>query len=354
MAQGLPMLLPPFHLTNLFEVLCAKPISIRSGRLSISSNTPSSDSPDGLSHFSQSQQDTAQSQVAGGKDAADVSCCQNGENSDLSVVDAQKGVSIEKVSATVATQKQKNGKDSDSDKKKKTAKKKHNLWWIKATIISLVLSAFFSYISNLVENANQLIIVIVLLAFLIISGIVFDAIGVAVTSCDVTPIISMASRKVYGAKTALNLVKNSDTVSSVCNDIIGDIFSIISGACSAALVVKITATLKEPWQIALSIAVSAIVSALTIGGKAFMKRIAINNSKDFVMFVARIIAIFSKEERKIRQKNKAAKQEQKECKDCAPAKDDSSKADKSKDDKAQTAAKPSKTEKKQNTKGEKR
>ena len=32
MAQGLPMLLPPFHLTNLFEVLCAKPISIRSGR----------------------------------------------------------------------------------------------------------------------------------------------------------------------------------------------------------------------------------------------------------------------------------------------------------------------------------
>lgn len=204
------------------------------------------------------------------------------------------------------------------------------------------------------ENANQLIIVIVLLAFLIISGIVFDAIGVAVTSCDVTPIISMASRKVYGAKTALNLVKNSDTVSSVCNDIIGDIFSIISGACSAALVVKITATLKEPGQIALSIAVSAIVSALTIGGKAFMKRIAINNSKEFVMFVARIIAIFSKEERKIRQKNKAAKQEQKECKDCTSNKDDSSKADKSKDDKAQTAAKPSKTEKKQNTKGEKR
>ena len=86
---------------------------------SISSNTPSSDSPDGLSHFSQSQQDTAQSQVAGGKDAADVCCCQNGENSDLSAADAQKGVSIEKVSATVATQKQKNGKDSDSDKKRR-------------------------------------------------------------------------------------------------------------------------------------------------------------------------------------------------------------------------------------------
>lgn len=193
--------------------------------------------------------------------------------------------------------------DKNSDKKKKP-KKKHNIWWIKATIISLVLSAFFSYLSEIVSNAEQIVVVIILLAFLILSGILFDAIGVAVTSCDTTPIISMASRKVYGAKTALWLTKNSDTVSSVCNDIIGDIFSIISGACSAALVVKITMSLSETWQIVLSIAVSAIVSALMIGGKAFMKKIAIDNSKDFVMFVARLLALFSKDERKIRKKNK--------------------------------------------------
>lgn len=229
-------------------------------------------------------------------------------------------LTIDKANCCNSTQKPqkptKDSKDGDQDKKKKQSKKKRNIWWIKATVISLVLSAFFSYISNLVENANQLVIVVVLLAFLIVSGIVSDAIGVAVTSCDVTPIISMASRKVYGAKTALMLVKNSDTVSSVCNDIIGDIFSIISGACSAALVVRITVSLEETWQIVLSIAVSAIVSALTIGGKAFMKKIAISNSKDFVMFVARIIAVFSKDERKIRKKDKASKQSQKEVK-CA-------------------------------------
>ena len=189
-----------------------------------------------------------------------------------------------------------------------------------------------------------------LLAFLIISGIVFDAIGVAVTSCDVTPIISMASRKVYGAKTALNLVKNSDTVSSVCNDIIGDIFSIISGACSAALVVKITTQLTETWQIMLSIAVSAIVSALTIGGKAFMKRIAISNSKDFVMFVARVIAIFSKDERKIRQKEKAAKQELKAHEQSA----ENNKSDKHQDCKVESvSSKQQKTDKKQKSQGDK-
>ncbi len=198
-------------------------------------------------------------------------------------------------------------KSQKDDKKKKSSKKKRNVWWIKATVISLVLSAFFSYLSEIVSNAEQIVVVIVLLAFLILSGILFDAIGVAVTSCDTTPIISMASRKVYGAKTALWLTKNSDTVSSVCNDIVGDIFSIISGACSAALVVKITMSLQQTWQIVLSIAVSAIVSAMTIGGKAFMKKIAISNSKDFVMFVARVLAIFNKEERKIRKKQKEAK-----------------------------------------------
>lgn len=314
----------------------------------ISSQKPSPDSPDGLSNFKENQ---TQSEKSNDTRCNGVSSfAQNGENNDLSAIDAQKNVSIEKVSASVATQKQKSVKDQDADKKKKPVKKKRNLWWIKATIISLVLSAFFSYISNLVENADQLIIVIVLLAFLIISGIVFDAIGVAVTSCDVTPIISMASRKVYGAKTALNLVKNSDTVSSVCNDIIGDIFSIISGACSAALVVKITMQLTETWQIVLSIAVSAIVSALTIGGKAFMKRIAISNSKDFVMFVARVIAIFSKDERKIRQKEKAAKQELKAHEQSA----ENNKSDKHQDCKVESeSSKQQKTDKKQKSQGDK-
>lgn len=88
---------------------------------------------------------------------------------------------------------------------------------------------------------------------------------------------------------------------------------------------KITMSLEETWQIVVSIAVSALVSAMTIGGKAFMKKIAIDNSKDFVMFVARILAVFSKEERKIRKKNNAAKAEQKSSAQSANAKDKKSK-----------------------------
>lgn len=247
---------------------------------------------------------------------------QSVDNNGNAFSDSDSSKNIDKIVATSASQKHDSASNKHSDKsdkkdaikdekKKKSTKKKRNLWWIKATVISLVLSAFFSYLSEIVSNSEQLVVVVILLAFLVLAGILFDAIGVAVTSCDTTPIISMASRKVYGAKTALWLTKNSDTVSSVCNDIVGDIFSIISGACSAALVVKITVSLNEPWKIVLSIVVSAVVSAMTIGGKAFMKKIAIDNSRDFVMFVARVLAVFDKDERKIRKKAKIAKQQEK-------------------------------------------
>lgn len=179
----------------------------------------------------------------------------------------------------------------------KKKKKKHNIWWIKVSVISLFLAAFFSFLSEMTASADHIVVIIILLLFLIFTSILFDAIGVAVTSCDVAPIASMASRKVRGAKTALWLVKNNSTVSSICNDVIGDIFGIISGACSAAIVIKIAMSLDDPWEKVLSIVISAVVSAVTIGGKAFMKNVAINNSKEFVMFVGRLLAPFNKDEK---------------------------------------------------------
>lgn len=204
----------------------------------------------------------------------------------------------------VKVQAKKTSDDGDNKiKKSAKPKKKHNIWWLKAAVISLVLAAFVSFLSELTASSEQIVVTVLLLAFLILASILFDAIGVAVTSCDITPIISMSSRKIYGAKTALWLVKNSNVVSSICNDIIGDIFGIISGTCSAVIVLKIAMSLGEGWQRWLTIIMSAVVSSLTIGGKAFMKNIAIHNSKEFVMFVARILALFVPEERKRRKKD---------------------------------------------------
>lgn len=194
------------------------------------------------------------------------------------------------------------------EKKKKSQnkdKKKKNIWWIKCTIIALVLAALISLISEVTITGGALWAVIIVLVLLIIISIIFDCIGVAVTSCDITPIISMSSRKIYGAKTAMWLLKHSSSVASVCNDIIGDICGIISGACAAAIVLKIAFTYDvSSWEMWLSILISSLVSAFTIGGKAFMKSVAINNSKAIVIGVAKFLALFSKEERKRRKKEK--------------------------------------------------
>ena len=192
----------------------------------------------------------------------------------------------------------------DEKKQKKQPKKKRNLWSVKITVVSLFISAFISFLSELTASSEHIIVTIMLLFFLILCSILFDGIGVASTSCDITPFVSMASRKVYGAKTALWLVKNNEKVSNVCNDVIGDIFGIISGACSAAIVVKLVVGMDQKWQQWVTIGISALVSALTIGGKAFLKNIAISNSKEFIMFVARILAIFNPEERRRRKHQK--------------------------------------------------
>ncbi len=221
-------------------------------------------------------------------------------------------------------------KEQRDEKKKKQLKKKRNTWWIKATVISLVTAAFFSFLSELTAESN-IVVTVLVLALLIFASILFDAIGTAVTSCDTTPFIAMASRKIYGAKTAISLSKHSDIVSSICNDIIGDIFGIISGSCSAAVVIKIVATMDNgDWQKWIAIIISAVVSAIMIGGKAFMKNIAISNSKEFVMFIARILAIFSKEERANRKRAlKKKKQDKEQAKlKCNSSNDDNKKSSK--------------------------
>lgn len=188
---------------------------------------------------------------------------------------------------------------------------KRNYWALKITVVSFCLGAFFSFLSNLASTAH-LVVILLLLIFLILGNIVSDAIGIAVTSCDLAPLSAMAARRVPGARTAIKLVKNAEKVNNICSDVIGDIFGIISGTCTIVVVLKLvilTPDFAEQWW---TILISSFVGALTIGGKAYMKNIAIHNAKNFVMFVARIIAVFDKDERKLRESAKRDKERNKE------------------------------------------
>ena len=101
----------------------------------------------------------------------------------------------------------------------------------------------------------------------------------------------MAAHKEKGAKEALMLLRNADRVSSVCNDVVGDICGIVSGATSAVIVTQLQKGLNLQ-SVLVSVGVTAVVSGMTIGGKAMGKPFAMNRSKRVVYLVGRFLHLF--------------------------------------------------------------
>lgn len=178
---------------------------------------------------------------------------------------------------------------------KKKIKQKANIkWCISLMICAAIISVVLSFVSEIaMKNVNIVIGIIVILIFIGI-GILFDTIGVSVTSADEAPFHAMASKKVKGAKMAVRLKKNSDRVSSFCCDVIGDICGIISGAASVVVAGSLHTLFSMPLIVS-SLIVTGVVAAITIGGKAFEKTFAINKGNEILYQFAKILSIFSKE-----------------------------------------------------------
>ena len=121
-------------------------------------------------------------------------------------------------------------------------------------------------------------------------------IGVAVTSSNEEPLHAMSSKKIKGAKKAVSFKKNADKVSSFCNDVIGDICGIISGSAGVAVATSLANTYNLNIFYT-TLIVTAIIAALTIGGKAFCKKIAINNNHKIVYITAKILSKFEKKKK---------------------------------------------------------
>ena len=176
--------------------------------------------------------------------------------------------------------------------KEKIKKEKVNTKWILTIVlITFVLSFGFSFLSQIaIPNLPLFWGILVTLLFVFI-GILFDIIGVAVTASDEAVFHSMSSRKVKGASTAVNFKKNAEKVSSFCCDVIGDICGIISGASAAAIaVILVTKYHFDP--LITSLVIAAIISTITIGGKAIGKSFAINKSNIILYGFAKVVSNF--------------------------------------------------------------
>ncbi len=175
--------------------------------------------------------------------------------------------------------------------KNKNKKNKDTKWIVLVTILAFVISFGFSFLSETLIPEVSVITASIILIFFIALGIIFDMIGVAVTVSEEASFHSMASKKVKGARLAVTLIRNANKVSSFCNDVIGDICGIMSGATG----VTIAVTLSTKFQLDLllvSLFLTAFIASFTIGGKALGKGVAIHNSNQIVYQFARILSLF--------------------------------------------------------------
>lgn len=167
-------------------------------------------------------------------------------------------------------------------------------WILIITVIAFIISFIFTLISEIAIPNISLIMGIFLTILFIVVGVFFDMIGVAITVSDIAPLNSMASKKVRGAKTAILIKKNAEKVSSFCNDVIGDICGIISGSSGSVVAIKLSNTLQID-KIIIVLITMGIISALTIGGKALEKGIAIKKSDKILFRFAYILSFFRRE-----------------------------------------------------------
>ncbi len=182
-------------------------------------------------------------------------------------------------------------RDRDREKnRKKSGSGTGRHWVLHVFLMSVVLSAVLSFLSTAaLSGTGYVVAILVLLAFIAL-GIVFDMIGVAVTAADTRPFHSMAAHKEKGGREAIRLLNNADRVSSFCNDVVGDICGIVSG-CTAAVIVTQLQHSFSTTSVLISIGVTALISGLTIGGKALGKNVAIKDCTNVVHRVAILLNV---------------------------------------------------------------
>ncbi len=162
-------------------------------------------------------------------------------------------------------------------------------WAIKITIATFFISLIIGITTNIVLDHVNLIIAFIVLIAVIFLGIIFDIIGISVTSATEVPFHSKSTRGMGGSKESIALIRNAEKVSSFCNDVIGDIAGVISGGLAAAIVTLIHTKYHFFNAIILNFLLTATVAAMTVGGKAVGKGIAINKSEQIVTKVGKTI-----------------------------------------------------------------
>ncbi|CAM3589635.1 hypothetical protein [Marinicrinis lubricantis] len=164
-------------------------------------------------------------------------------------------------------------------------------WSVFIFFLTFILSCVFSVVSTALLEKVVWGIGMLIVFLLVLTGIIFDMAGLAAAAAKETPFHAMAAERMKGARQAIRIVRNADRFSNFCNDVIGDISGIISGAASAMVVLKIMTSMDAENTIlhtTISVIFTGLVSALTVGGKALGKSFAIHYANEIIYWVGKL------------------------------------------------------------------
>lgn len=178
---------------------------------------------------------------------------------------------------------------------KKKLTRKLRFWALKVFVVSLILTAGISVITELLMDELSIVAAAFIILVIVLIGVSFDVIGIAFATCETKPFVSMASKKIKRAKSAIKLLQNADVVSNICGDVVGDICGIVSGAAGAAIAAKIIIQTQNTPDIVITIMISSVIAAITVAGKAAGKTLAISRNKQIVSFVSYVLMFFFKD-----------------------------------------------------------
>jgi len=169
----------------------------------------------------------------------------------------------------------------------------------KNVLISALTVTFFTFFiallvsigaESLVSAVNSVLVSIPLLILIILVGVFFDMIGTAATAAVLPPFNARAAKKVYGARQAVKITRNASKVANFCNDVIGDIAGTLSGAIGAGIVLSLVDWFGTVDLFILGGMMTSLIAALTVGGKAAGKKVAIDHANAIIFRVAVIMA----------------------------------------------------------------
>ena len=188
-----------------------------------------------------------------------------------------------------------NPSDGPSRRKKekeKGRKRQMRRWALTVLLASFLITALLSLASGEIIEGLPMFASILVLVLFVALGIEFDIIGLAVATADVTAFNSMAARRLKTGKKAVWLISNTEKVSSVCNDVIGDIAGVVSGATAAAIAAQLFSESASGFW--LSLTLTSLIAAVTVGGKALGKQYAVRYNEKIVYWVAKLLCGFQK------------------------------------------------------------